>query len=376
MSELDRDEPIAALRGAAAAREAAASEIEAVGRDRVERVADAYDRFDDLLSRYREPASGSGRETFQAYVEFEGELETFVSELPDDLPHRGAFEAAEDRLDRRRLEERDFDLAREELAPVREMAELIEAREDAAERFRRARRSVEATRRSVEAEIDALSSTLSFDDVDFDAPVERIREPIEEYEDAVDEAFRDYLSSSSARAVLDFVEATRSYPLVEFPPPPDDLSRYLRSHPAGGEPIPRLVEWAEFTRSKLDHYVDDPSAFRARVGGNRTYLSRLDAEPLHIGWPPPPAETLRFRSRELVSVVDRFAPDSTVERLHEVRRAAGDESYGRLRRVALAQEELSEAERRRLREGTVHEEIESLRERRDRLDAALDEYSP
>ena len=374
MSELAGNDPVAALRGAAEARRAAESEIEQVGAERVERVTDAYERFDDLLERYREPASGSGRETFQSYVEFEGRLETFVSELPDDLLHREAFEAAEERLDRRRLEERDFDLAREDLEPAREVAELVEAREDAEARYREARRAAEAARREVESEIDSLSAVLAYEDVDLDAPVERLREPIEAYEDAVDEAFRAFLGSASARRVLDYVEATRAYPLVEFPAPPEELARYLETHPAGEEPVTRLLEWAEFTRSKLSHYVEDPPAFRARVGGNRTYLSRLDADPLHVGWPPPAAETLRFRARELVAVVERFADEATVERLHAVRDVARREDYGRLRRAALAREELSADERRGLADGSLREELSSLRERRDRLEAALEAH--
>lgn len=374
MSEVAEEDPAAAVAAAVADLRSVEAEIEDVGEARVERLAGAYDRFDDLLARYRERASGSGRETFEAYVEFQGKLGEFVEELPEDLLHREAFEDAEDVLDRRRLEERDFDRARRALAPAREVAELIEERRRAERRVREARHAVDARLDEIEAEIDARESLLAFEDVELDAPVERLREPIEAYESAVDDAFGEFRSAASARTVLDLVEATEAYPLVEFSRPPADLRRYLRDRPAGEKPIPTLVEWAGYTASKLSHYVEDPPRFRAAVGGNRTYLTRLDAGPLHVGWPPPPAGTLRFRARELVAVVERFAPEATVERLHRVRRLTRRDDYDELRRAAVAREELAEDDRRRLRDGTVHEEIESLRAERDRLAEALAEH--
>ena len=374
MSELRADSPIAELEAAVSELRSVESEIEDAGGEQVRRLADAYGQFDDLLSRYREPASGSGRETFQRYVEFEGKLGDFVEELPEDLPHREAFEAAEELLDRRRLEEQDFDRAREEIELVREVAVLLDEREAARRRCRAARHAVEARVREIDEEIDEREAILAYEDVDVDAPVETIREPIEAYDSAVDDAFRAFKSDASARAMVDFVEATEAYPLVDFPPVPAELGRFLRERPAGEEPVTRLLEWADYTRSKLSHYVSDPASFRATVAGNKTYLSRLDAEPLHVSWPPPPAESLRFRTRELVAVVERFAPESTVEWLHAVRRLTRRSDYEELRRAAVATEELTDADRRRLRDGSIHDEVESLRAERERLVDALAEH--
>lgn len=374
MSEATTDSPVAELEAAASELRGVEAEIESTGAERVERLADAHGRFSDLLDRYREPASGSGREAFQSYVEFQGKLDEFVSGLPEDLLHREDFEAAEELLDRRRLEERDFERAREELAPARETAALVEEREAARRRLRDARHAVEARVREIDDEIDEREAVLAFEGVDVDAPVETIREPIEAYESAVEDAFRAFKSDASARAMVDFVEATEAYPLVDFPPVPAELGRFLRERPAGEEPVARLLEWADYTRSKLSHYVDDPASFRATVAGNRTYLARLDAEPLHVGWPPPPAESLRFRTRELVAVVERFAPESTVERLHAVRRLTRRSDYEELRRAAVATEELTDADRQRLRDGSIHDEVESLRAERERLVDALAEH--
>lgn len=368
------DEPVERLAEAERALEAVEASIEERGEGRVDRLAEWHGRFDDLLERYRERASGTGRETFQDYLAFEGALDEFMDELPEDLLHRGAFEDAESYLDRRRLEEADFDRAREALAPAQETAGLLEEREAAAERVRAARATVERHRREVDAGIADLEAVLAYADVDLHAPVERLREPVEAYEDAVDEAFEAFLAEASARAVLDLVEATGAYPLVDLPEPPEALRRYLRASPAGEEPVATLLEWAGFTRSKLSHYVEDPPAFRSHVAGNRTYLARLDAEPLHVGWPPPAAESLRFRARELVSVVERFAPPGVVERLHRVRALARRDDYPTLRRAAVARDALAEADRRRLRDGTAREELEALRTERDRLTRALEAH--
>lgn len=374
MSEATTAGAVARLEAAADEVETARAAVEDVGEAEVQRLADAYDEFDELLSRYREPASGSGRETFQQYVEFEGKLETFVEELPENLRHREAFEAAEEVLNRRRLDERDFDRAREELTPAREVVELLDERRAAERRYREARRAVTDRRRAVDERLDDLESVLAFEAVDLDAPVETLRGPIEAYESAVHDAFRDFRHDASARTVLDFVAATEAYPLVEFPAPPTEIRRYLARHPAGTEPIPTLLDWADYTRSKLSHYVEDPASFRAQVAGNRTYLSRLDAEPLEIGWPPPPAGTLRYRGRELVAVVERFAPESTVERLNDVRDLVHRSDYEDLRRAAVAADRLDEADRRRLRDGSIQGEVASLRDEAERLDAALEGY--
>ena len=374
MSEVTSESPVAELDAAVSELRSVEAEIEAAGAERVERLADAHGRFSDLLSRYREPASGSGRETFESFVEFQGKLESFVEELPEDLLHREAFEAAEEVLDRRRLEERDFDRARSGLSEASEVAALVEEREAARRRVRSARRAVDERVRELEASIEELEGVLAFDDVDIDAPVEALRGPIEAYEAAVEDAFRAFKSDASARAVVDFVGATEAYPLVDFPPVPADLRRYLHEHAPGEEPIPTLLEWAEYSPSKLGHYVDDPSSFRATVAGNRTYLSRIGADPLHVGWPPPPEATLRFRTRELVAVVERFAPESAVERLQEVRRLPRRADYETLRRAAVAGEELTDDDRRRLQDGTVNDELESLRAERKRLVRALREH--
>ena len=83
LAELDR---------AAAALSDVAADIEAEGETAVERVAEAHGDLTGLLAEYESSATGTGREEFKSYVEFEAELEAFEEDLAADLPMREAFE--------------------------------------------------------------------------------------------------------------------------------------------------------------------------------------------------------------------------------------------------------------------------------------------
>jgi hypothetical protein len=188
-------------------------------------------------------------------------------------------------------------------------------------------------------------------------------------------AFRTFKRSASARDVVRFLDDMEAYPLVEFEPVPRDVVEYVEDHPPGEEPIATILDYADYSRSKLDHYVAEPATLKRVVGGRRTYLSRLDGEPLTVDWPPPDAGTLRYRCRELVSVVGRFAPDLVAD-VRAVRALADREDYDRLRESAQATAELGAEERRRLESGDVSRELASARERRERLADALEEHPP
>jgi hypothetical protein len=341
-----------------------------VGETRVAAAADAHDRAVALLDRYEERATGTG--DFEAYVEFQSQFLGLVEGLDDDLPGRESFETAAEAMDRRRLRERDFETAREALADAERYRDLLDRREDAAERHRTARHEAREVREAVAERVEALERTLRLGDADLDAPVERVREPVTAYDEAVRAAFDEFYRTASARALFDWVAAARSYPLVDLRRPPRAVREYVREYDAGEQPVPDLLEYADYSASKLDHYVDDPGALRARVGAHRTYLERLDADPLTVGWPPPEAERLRWLGEELVAVVGRFADDDVVAKARTVRDLPRDTEYGRLREAAVARAELDERERERLLSGAVEDDLAALRDARDRLDGALD----
>lgn len=365
------EELVAELREARARVEELEARVEELGEADLERVADAYNGATRLLDRYEERATDY--DDFEGYVEFQETFVDFVEGLPDDLLAREGFEEANETFHKSRLSAEDFELAREQLSDAREHASLLSSYREARARRSDAEHAVRSRLRDLEERVDGLERTLALGAADLDAPVEALREPIETYDEAVREAFEAFKRGASARRVFALVEVTESYPLVDFREPPTRLREYVESSEAGEEPIPKLLEYADYSASKLDHYLAEPHELKRHVATNRTYLARLDAGPLTVEWPPPPASKLRYRTREYEAVVRRFAPEDVVAALREVRRLAADRArYGDLREAAHAVAELDEGQRSMLERGAVEPALEEAREKRDRLREALD----
>lgn len=358
------------LETARAERRRAEERVADIGEDKLRDLREAHQELTTLLGRYEERATGSG--DFQAFVEFQGALSDLVENLPDDLPERAVFESIDERLQQRRLSERDFESARDDLAPVEDLIARLDERREAGTRVERLEGRVRDAIHRTHQEIDRLETVKSLGDADLDAPIENLRDPIESYNESVQEAFGTFRDTEPARAVVGLVVTAQQYPLLDVPEPPTDLYEFLESAEAGSKPIPTVLEYTEFSRSKLSHYVDAPATFQRLVGGNRTYLERLDADPYTIEWPPPAPEALRWRADELVSMLNRFAPPETIAALDTVRELARDEDrYRRLRRAARARIELTDEERERLAEGAVEADLADARDRLAALEAVL-----
>lgn len=371
MNDDEGPDRLAALESAHERYERAQAAVEEIGREHLERIAEALTQLDRLLDQYEDRAIGTG--DFGGYVAFRQQVEALVEELPDDLPHRDRFETIAATVDKRRLSERDFETIRETAADLRDEAGRLEEESAAREAYRDARRDAKRRIDGIDDRLEAIDQQLALADVDLEAPVEAIRSPIETYNEAVEAAFHEYLASTPAESVLSLFALTSRYPLVPMDPPPDRLRTYLDELE---EPltVPELLEFAGYSRSKLDHYVADPAALETAVATDRTYLERLSAEPFRIEWPPPPAGDLRWRIQELIPVVDRFADEETLIRLRAVRNTLRDpDQFARLRAVARARSTLDREQRERIQSGALDEERERLDHRRDALERALRE---
>ena len=371
------DDLLADLRQARDALDRARDRVDEVGEAELREVADAYDDLTTLFDRYEEEVTGDG--DFQTFIEFQSQIAAVTEELSEEIRHRETFEEVDDLLQQRRLTESDWTKVRSALEPVRADVSRIDDRDDARERYDDARFAVERRLDDLADRIADLEDLRRLGDADLDAPTERLRDPVETYNDRVADAFADFRSSASARDLLAFVAKTDAYPLVPFESPPADLREYVETHAAGEEPVGQLLEYAEYSKSKLDHYVDDSDALKRNVSTRRTYLRRLDAEPLTVDWPPVEAETLRYRARELTSVVARFADrveggDEVLVALREVRDLPRETDYERLRDSAQARAQLGPEERERLASGDVEAELAACRDARERLEDALEEY--
>lgn len=358
------------LRAARAEREAVAEDIATYGEESVRAVDDAVGEALGLLSRYEDSATGTG--DFEAYLELQSLFVELVESLPEDLPERDRFEEANEALDQRTISESDMEHAREALSDAADVAALLEEREAAQQRVDDAEHDISQRLAVIEDRLAELERLRELDEVDLSAPTEELTAPIADYDEAVRDAFADFRADASARELFAFLRTTRLYPLVDFEQPPDDLVEYLESHAVGAEPLTELLTYADYSQSKLDHYVEDTTAFRTTVPVHRTYLDRLDAEPLTVGHPPPSAEKLRHRARELVSVVGRFADEETVALARRLEELTRRDDYDRLRRAAVAAEELTEQQREALAAGDVDAEYERLAGDYERLSQVLD----
>lgn len=348
--------------------------VDEIGETELRRLERTREDVSELLVRYETRATGTG--DFKGFIEFQSQLDDLVSSLPADLAHRETFESVEDVFDKRRLNEDDFERARNLLKPVDSEIERLDERDHTREQLRDARRAVERRVEELEREITTYDRLLRLSDVDLDAPVADLRIPIEGYNSSVEAAFSVYLARASARKVVSFLDRTDWFPLVKTAEIPVDLRRYIESAEAGTEPIPQLLEYAEYSRSKLDHYVEDADALKRAISTQRTAIKRIDAQPYQLEWPPDPADELRYRLRELRTVIARFAPEETLAHLREVETLTRDPEYERLRHAAKAREILGEQERKRLASGALAEDRKEATERKEELESALSRYAP
>ncbi|MFB6137803.1 MAG: hypothetical protein ABEJ42_05605 [Halobacteriaceae archaeon] len=377
------DDLIADLAAAGETLDAAAAAVADRGAAETDRLADAHDRVAGILDRFEERATDW--DDFEGYAEFRTELGRAVADLSDDLPERAvdALEAADDHLVTggvaETLDASDFERAREELEPLAAAAADRDALAAARERYATARSTLVTRRDALDDRADELERLQRLGEADLDAPVERLREPVAAYDDGVTDAFADHRQSAPLTTLLDLLATAAERPYVDYDSPPERLRDYAADAPVGDEPLPTVLEYLSFSRSKLAHYVEDPDRFRTAVATNQTYLERLDADPLTVGWPPPPADRLRYAARERIPVVGRFADDEVVAHLREVRELAAGEGpvdYGRLRESAVARSELEEAERERVQSGAVADELSRVRAERKAVEAALAEHPP
>lgn len=366
------DDAAARLRDARERLDDAEAAVDEHGEATLERLRDHHEDALALLRRYGDSATGSG--DFQAYVEFEGKVADLVEAVDDDLPGADAFDAYDDALDKRRVTDADFERARDALSPVADLVARLDELADARDAYRSARHAAEDRRDELDDEIDRLERVARLADADPDRDLSALRDPVTAYDDAAAAAVADALAGRAARDVLDWLDSLSAFPLVDAPTVPPALLDYARTNDAGAEPIPDLLDYADESMAKLEHHVTDPAALKRVVGANRSFLRRLDGDFLALGWPPSPAGVLRYRGPEFVSALDRIDADEAVERLRDVQALARTGRYDALREAAVAREELSDAERDAVADGTVADELDAARDARDRLDDALDAY--
>lgn len=348
----------------------ATADLEGLAEGALEDLARAYRRAMSLLEDYRDRATGSG--DFGGYVEFRSKFSTFVEELDEELPHRDAFEAAEERVDRRRLAASDFDRAIDALEPVADVVDALEERRSIRDDLQQVRGELIEARDTLEARRDTLADLATIQPDALDEPVGELRAPIDRYNEAIIDAHRRFIRNTPAREVLATYRRLSHFALLDIEPPPTELETYFETYDVGEEPVPTVRDYLTYTRSKLAHYVEDAGRFATEVGHHSGYLDQLTPEPFRIDWPPPPRSDFKWQLRELIKAVDRFGDAAVVEPLRELQqRCREPDRYDQLRSAARLQSELDDQELELVRSGAVHEELESVTANIEAIDAAI-----
>ena len=170
-------EIVSDLHAAADRVQAAEAAIDEHGEASVEAAADAYRQATRLLDSYEDSATGTG--DFTAYLQFQNEILALVGSLPEDTFAANAFERVSDRIDKRRLNEADFEFAREQVEIAGEAVELLEEREDAIAAYREARNAAKQALDDRREEADRLRDLQRLADVDLDADIGPLRERVD-----------------------------------------------------------------------------------------------------------------------------------------------------------------------------------------------------
>ena len=366
-------------------------EIDELGEANVEAAADGYRNATRLLDSYEDSAVGTG--DFGSYLTFQSEFLSLVEQIPDTAMAAEGFQQASDRMDKRRLRQSDFEYAREAIEPASEATALLERREDALDAYRSARHDLKTEKKELASERERLERLQTLADVDLSISVVPLREPVDAYNDAVREAFETFRKTQPARALFELLDAAADRPLVGVDRPPRELAEYIATAPAGTEPLSTLREYAEYSPSKLEHYVDDPGALRTNVAVHQTYLDRLSPEPLLVEWPPAEGGVLRARLDELAPFVRRLdravvadtetddvvdeqtAAESIEPHRRRLWRLTRSDTYEQLRQVAVARTELDDEESELIASGNIGTELQSVDSGIDAIEAALDEYA-
>ncbi len=346
--------------------EDALDRVEEAGAEPLRRAADLKSRFDAAVREYRDSATGRG--DFGSYVEFRS-IATAVEEAveEDEVYGEDSFLQAAERFDRRTIREKHFERAERDLENVEDaVAALEEAerlRDEADGERHRLRRRID----ELEEERDELRGRLErareHDDVDASELVELVGE----YDRRVKEEFEGFRERASAADVVRVGARAGELPLVEDQAVDVDDARRVEDV-AGDRSAEEVLEMTGYSRSKLEHYVDDAVEFRRAVP--RSFLKSFDGSAFEIGFDEP-ADVVRYEAPELRKVVQEFADEDVVDLLRRIRRLALDDRYEEMRRAHQAAGDVDVEEVRR-RVDELEDEMEATRQRLEEVESAVE----
>lgn len=327
-----------------------------------------YHELQRYIDRYREPATGHG--DFESYIEFQSVLAEIEEQLDGGVYGERGFRDAIQRFESRTLREKHFRRAENDLQGVRETVEVLERVEEIEDELRSERGRLGKRRKELEREIDDLERGIREASEAPDADASRLESLLDSYNEAVEREYESWLSSAAAREVVGHVYRASGMPLIEAEGVDRSTVEALEVSEVGDESVERLLELAEYSDSKLQHYVDDPTRFRSELP--TAWFRVADAEPYKLS-PDMQEGVVERLVPELVRVVSEFASERTIEVLREIGDLARCGRYSGMRRALMARQTTGGVDAESLQEEKqgMERELDQVRDDLERIDEAL-----
>ena len=192
---------------------------------------------------------------------------------------------------------RDFYSARRFLMKFGKPIEIKRERDNKLEQYRSFRRKLENQSKQLKSRIADFKSVprpeKSLDEI------QEVKQTLKKYNELVTSTVINYYAHAPCRDALSITLKAIEIPEFSIPPPRNreslmDLMRVLEEQQVknafGDENISKLVEVANFTDKRLEHFVKDYKWFQRRLQENLLWLSELSgnvSDTLSVKWPEP-----------------------------------------------------------------------------------------
>ncbi|MDY6765077.1 MAG: hypothetical protein SV377_05240 [Halobacteria archaeon] len=344
--------------------------IEDIGLEKAKKTHDFYSELSETMDEYREDAVGTG--DFETYVEFQGILDDMLERVKknqDEIHRPEDFERVIDDFEKRVIRESDFRHAESTLSDVRELSETIDRINEIEKELRYEKGKLERRKSELESRLKSIKRKIDTAKGVSDIDPSPLVSLIESYNSSVETDFEEFYNNAPAIKVARIGEKARDFPLADIKPLDKETVRILERTGMGRKTVSEVLEYADYSDSKLSHYIDKPEEFRRNV--SQTWFKLLSADDFKISVETP-QNLIKHKVPELVRVVGEFGSDETVRKLREIHSIAERGEYAPMRRAYLSEKETGDKNLEDLQEEKedIESEIGEIKSKIDEIESA------
>lgn len=344
--------------------------IEDIGLEKAKKTHDFYSELSETMEEYREDAVGTG--DFETYVEFQGILDDLLQRInnsQNEVYRAEDFERVIDGFEKRVIRESDFRRAESRLADVRELAETIDRVREIEKELRYEKGRLERRKSELESRLKRVGRKIDTAKGVSDIDPSPLISIIESYNSSVETDFEEFYNSAPSIKVARLGEKARDLPLADIKPLDKETVEILRRTGMGQKTVSEVLEYADYSNSKLSHYIERPDEFRRNV--SQTWFKLLSADDFKISVETP-QNLIKHKVPELIRIVDEFGSEETVRRLREIHSVAEKGEYAPMRRAYLSEKETGDKGLEDLQEEKrdIESEIDEIESKIDEIESA------